>query len=135
MTNTKKPTKRDNFNALLNLAEVKANPNLVDFIKHEIELLDKKNSTEKKPSATAVANGKLMATILAEMAVNKAYTCSDIIKTVSECAELSTPKVSYLMNALADSGKVTKTTDKKKTYFTKTAEVEGEVLLADEVED
>lgn len=119
MTNTKKPTKRDNYNLLLTLAEVKANPNLVDFIKHEIELLDKKNSTEKKPSATAVANDKLQATILAEMTVNKAYTCSDIIKTVSECSELSTPKVSYLMNALADAGKVVKTTDKKKTYFTK----------------
>ena len=135
MTNTKKPTKRDNFNLLLTLSQVKDNPRLVEFINRELELLDKKNSSEKKPSATAVANGKLMATILAEMAVNKAYTCSDIIKTVSECAELSTPKVSYLMNALADSGKVTKTTDKKKTYFTQTAEVEGEVLLADEVED
>ena len=135
MTNTKKPTKRDNFNLLLTISQVKNNPRLVEFINHELELLDKKNTTEKKPSATAVANGKLMATILAEMAVNKAYTCSDIIKNVSECAELSTPKVSYLMNALADSGKVTKTTDKKKTYFTKTAEVEGEVLLADEVED
>lgn len=134
MTNTKKPTKRDYYNALLKIEAVANNPELVEFINHEIELLDKKNSTDKKPSATAVANDKLKATILAEMTVNKAYTCSDIIKTVGECSELSTPKVSYLMNALADEHKVVKTTDKKKTYFTKTAEVEGAVLLADEVE-
>jgi hypothetical protein len=132
MTNTKKPTKRDYYNALLSKYPLTDDEKA--FIKHEIELLDKKNSTEKKPSATAVANDKLKATILAEMTVNKAYTCSDIIKTVGECSELSTPKVSYLMNALADEHKVVKTTDKKKTYFTKTAEVEGAVLLADEVE-
>lgn len=132
MTNTKKPTKRDYFNAILSKYPLTADEKA--FVEHEIELLDKKNSTEKKPSATAVANDKLKATILAEMTVNKAYTCSDIIKTVGECSELSTPKVSYLMNALADEHKVVKTTDKKKTYFTKTAEVEGAVLLADEVE-
>ena len=132
MTNTKKPTKRDYYNAILSKYALTDDEKA--FIKHELELLDKKNSTEKKPSATAVANDKLKATILAEMTVNKAYTCSDIIKTVSECSELSTPKVSYLMNALADEHKVVKTTDKKKTYFTKTAEVEGTVLLADEVE-
>jgi hypothetical protein len=132
MTNTKKPTKRDYYNALLSKYPLTDDEKA--FINHEIELLDKKNSTEKKPSATAVANDKLKATILAEMTVNKAYTCSDIIKTVGECSELSTPKVSYLMNALADEHKVVKTTDKKKTYFTKTAEVEGAVLLADEVE-
>lgn len=134
MTNTKKPTKRDNFNALLNLAEVKANPNLVEFIKHELELLDKKNSTEKKPSATALANDKLKATILSKMILNQAYTCSDIIKTIEECAELSTPKVSYLMNALADERKVVKLTDKKKTHFTKVVEVGSKVIVIDEVE-
>lgn len=47
---TPKITKRDRYNALLNMAEVKANPDMVDFIKHELELLDKKNakSGEKK---------------------------------------------------------------------------------------
>lgn len=119
MEKTKKMTKRDYFNALLALDAVKANPNFVDFINHELELLDKKNSAEKKPSATSLANNKLMATILDEMVAGKPYTCADIIKSVSECSELSTPKVSYLMNALADAGKVTKTTDKKRTYFTK----------------
>ena len=36
---TKKLTKRDHFNALLNLEEVKANPVLVESIEHELDLL------------------------------------------------------------------------------------------------
>ena len=38
MTTSKKLTKRDHFTTLLNLSEVKANPVLVDFIEHELEL-------------------------------------------------------------------------------------------------
>ena len=42
----KKMTKRDYFNTLLGIVEVKANPELVKFIDHELELLAKKNSTK-----------------------------------------------------------------------------------------
>ena len=38
MTTSKKLTKRDHFNTLLTLSEVKSNPVLVDFIEHELEL-------------------------------------------------------------------------------------------------
>lgn len=125
MEKTKKMTKRDYYETLYTyfqeVGECKDIPQelMLNFLEHEIDLLNKKNSSEKKPSATALANNKLMATILDEMVVGKPYTCSDIIKSISECSELSTPKVSYLMNALADAGKVVKSTDKKKTYFTK----------------
>lgn len=117
MEKTKKMTKRDYYNAILSKYNLTEDEKA--FINHELELLDKKNSAEKKPSATSIANNKLMTTILDAMVVGKPYTCSDIIKSVPECSELSTPKVSYLMNALADASKVVKSTDKKKTYFTK----------------
>ena len=52
----KKITKRDRFNALLALSEVQADADLVAFIEHEIELLDKKNSSEKKLTAQQTAN-------------------------------------------------------------------------------
>ena len=47
---TTKITKRDRFNTLLTYSEVKADPDMVAFIEHEISLLDKKNSKsgEKK---------------------------------------------------------------------------------------
>ena len=114
---TKKPTKRENFTALLNLEEVKANPALVEFIKHELELLDKKNVSDKKPTATQIANEALMTTILDYMEVNVGYTVTDIIKGVDECSELSNQKVSALMRALKDKGAVTKTEGKKTLFY------------------
>jgi hypothetical protein len=114
---TKTPTKRENFTALLNLEEVKANPVLVKFINHELELLDKKNTSDKKPTATQIANEALMTTILDYMEVNVGYTVTDIIKGVDECSELSNQKVSALMRALKDKGAVTKTEGKKTLFY------------------
>ena len=56
---TKKLTKRDHFNTLLTIEEVKSNPALVDFINNELNLLAKKNSADKKPTATQTLNEEL----------------------------------------------------------------------------
>lgn len=117
MTNTKKPTKRENYNALLKIEAVANNSELVEFINHEIELLDKKNSADKKPTATQVANEALKNTILDYMEPSIGYTVTDIIKGVEECSELSNQKVSALMRALKDEGKVTKTEGKKTLFY------------------
>ena len=117
MTKTKKPTKRENFTALLNFAEVKANPALVDFINHEIELLDKKNSAEKKPTAQQTANDGIKTAILEGMAEGVKYTITDLIKNIPECADLTNQRVSALIRQLIDEGKVVRTEDKRKAYF------------------
>lgn len=119
MTNTnKKPTKRDNFNALLNIPDVKSNPELVAFIKHEIELLDKKNSADKKPTANQIANQGIQAAILNGMAEGKMYTITDLIKSIPECAELTNQRVSALVRQLVPEY-IERIEDKKKTYFRK----------------
>jgi hypothetical protein len=115
MTNTKKPTKRDYYNALLSKYPLTDDEKA--FIKHEIELLDKKNSTDKKPTATQVANEALKNTILDYMEPSIGYTVTDIIKGVEECSELSNQKVSALMRALKDEGKITKTEGKKTLFY------------------
>lgn len=112
-----KLTKKEKFAMLKAIPAVAENPILVEFIDHEVELLSKKNSGEKKPTATQVANEAIKVEILAEMEVGKLYTCSDIIKNVEICNTFPTQKVSPLMNQLADSGKVEKIVDKRKTYF------------------
>lgn len=117
MIKTKKPTKRENFSALLNFAEVKANPALVEFINHEIELLDRKNSTEKKPTAQQTANDAIKVAILDNMVKGTKYTITDIIKSVPECADLTNQRVSALIRQLKDEGKVIRTEDKRKAYF------------------
>ena len=117
MANVKKLTKKDNFNALLNLAEVKANPSLVEFINHEIELLDKKNSSEKKPTAQQTANDSIKSAILGNMVEGKKYTITDLIKSVPECADLTNQRVSALIRQLVEKGEVVRTEDKRKAYF------------------
>lgn len=117
MANAKKMTKRDHFNALLTLDEVKANPSLVEFINHELELLDKKNSAEKKPTAQQTANDSIKVAILDNMVEGRGYTITDIIKTVPECADLTNQRVSALVRQLVDGGKVVRTEDKRKAYF------------------
>lgn len=114
--NTKKLTKRDHFNHLLSLPEVKSNDVLVDFINHEIELLDRKNSSEKKPTATQVANDGIKTAILNGMEEGKLYTITDLIKSIPEIADLTNQKVSALVRQLMPEY-IEKIEDKRKSYF------------------
>lgn len=113
----KKLTKRDHFNALLTIPAVAENDALVDFINHEIDLLNRKNSTEKKPTATQVANEALKQEIVKCMERDRLYTISEMIKEFPCCSELSTPKVSAVIRLLKDEGIVVRTEDKRKAYF------------------
>ena len=70
----KKITKRERFESLLKLSAVQADPGLVDFINHELELLAKKNSADKKPTAQQVANEGIKQAILDGMEDNRLYT-------------------------------------------------------------
>ena len=83
-----KVTKKDNYNALLNLEQVKANPALVAFIEHELELLAKKAAnTSSKPSAKQVENDKIKKAILEAMLVGKWYRCAEIKAKVPALAD------------------------------------------------
>lgn len=117
MTN-KKMTKREKFEMLKALSEVQANPMLTEFIEHELELLAKKNASEKKPTAQQVANEGLKEVILDVLTENGGLmTITDIQKSTEELAELSNQKVSALVRQLKDDGKVEKVEDKRKAYF------------------
>jgi hypothetical protein len=117
MATTRKITKRDHFNALLAIPAVAENEVLVDFINHELELLAKKNTSEKKPTATQQANEVLKAAILDGMAENTLYTISELIKKIPECEGLSTSKVSAVVRQMKDDGQVERIEDKRKAYF------------------
>ena len=120
MANVKKMTKAQMF------AQIKANHNLsadeIAFIDHELELLAKKNSAEKKPTAQQVANAGVADAILAAMEDGKLYTITDLIKQVPECADLTNQRVSAIVRGLKDAGKVERIEEKRKAYFRKIAE-------------
>ncbi len=117
MANAKKMTKREMFE------QIKANYNLtqaeIDFINHELELLAKKNSGEKKPTATQTANVGIKNAILNGMEVGKKYTITDLMKSIPEIADLSNQRVSALVRQLIDSEDVVRTEEKRKAYFEK----------------
>jgi hypothetical protein len=117
MTN-KKMTKRDYYNILLTVDGVKNNPNLVDFINHELELLAKKNSAEKKPTAVQVANEGIKEVILETLADNgKMMTISEMQKANEELSELSNQRISALVRQMLADGKLERIEDKRKAYF------------------
>lgn len=128
-----KITKKDLFKMLLAEEVVSANPLYVDFITHEIELLNKKSGS-KKATKNQVANEGIKATILETLA-DGCKTISDMIKSNAELSELTNQKVSALVRQLVADGLVVRTTEKKVAYFSlaeNSAEEEEEVEEFDE---
>jgi hypothetical protein len=117
MATIKKLTKRDHYNTLLTLSEVKSNPALVEFIEHELELLAKKNSAEKKPTAQQVANDAVKTAIIDGMERNHLYTVTEVIKSVPACADMTNQRVSALLRQMVDAGTIVRTEEKRKAYF------------------
>jgi hypothetical protein len=116
MEKTKKMTKAQMF------AQIKANYPLtadeVKFIDHELELLSKKNSAEKKPTAQQTANKGIADAIVAVMSAEpeRLFTITDLIKSVPECAELTNQRVSAIVRGLLGVS-VERVEEKRKAYF------------------
>lgn len=122
---TNKKTKRDLF---LEVREVVAgNEELVAFVDHELELLDKKASTKStKVNDEQVALMDKIVNVLNE--IGRSVTISELQKENAEMAEYSNQKLSAMLKKLVDNKQVTKMVDKKKSYFmiAEAPEVEGE---------
>ena len=116
-----KLTKKEKFAMLLELSEVKANSLLVEFINHELELLNRKSGGQKKLTPTQVANESFKEAILAGMKENRLYTITELQKEIPAVAsaELSNQRVSSLVKALKVDGLVERTEEKGKAYFRK----------------
>lgn len=148
MTNTtstanRRMTKRDYFTALKTFAEVGefkfpisqrigtsedfetvyvdiSPAEMAEFAKHELELLDRKNTVDKKLTATQVANEGIKADIKAFLDAHKGekYTVSALMKSVPAIADASNQKVSSLVRQMVIDGLVERIEDKRKAYFT-----------------
>ena len=114
---TKKLTKADKFAMLKAIPAVAENEVLVEFIDHEVALLAKKNSAEKKPTAQQTANAGICEAIVEGLEANRLYTVTEIIKEIPACSDLTNQRVSALLRQLVEGGKVKRTEDKRKAYF------------------
>lgn len=115
-----KMTKAQKFAILADLPEVKNNPILSEFIAHEIELLAKKNTADKKPTAQQEANAVIKANVLAVLADGEKRTVSDLLKIVPDLPDTMTnQRMSALVRQMVEAGEVVRSEDKRKAYFSK----------------
>lgn len=118
MANTTKITKKMRYEQLLNMADVQSNPELVEFIQHQIDLIENKKSSGAQTKLQK-ENADLKGAIYEAMAENTIYTITDMIKAFDFLADMTNQKVSALVRQMVDSGIVERIEDKKKTYFKK----------------
>ena len=113
---TKKMTKKEMF------AQIMANYNLTEeeraFVQHEIELLEKKSSKSGQTKTQKENEILMKQLVVALREMEKPVTISEFQSlSTAEVATLSNQKISALLKKLVESGKVVKTVEKKKSYF------------------
>lgn len=113
----KKMTKKDYFRMLKGIDKVAENGELVQFIDHEIELLERKNSADRKLSGNALANVALKEEIMEIVSSepDRLFTATEIQKAMK--GEYTNQRVSALLKQLKEEGKVEKIEDKRKSFF------------------
>ena len=115
---TKKMTKKERFAQLLAINEVKSNKELVEFLNHEIELVERKNGT-RKPTKAQLENEGIKEQIVAILTKepDRIFTVTEICKALSSVGDFTSQKISALMRALVLDNKAQRIEDKRKTYF------------------
>lgn len=128
-TNTTKLTKKDFFSALMESLSDRTAPFITskgeitadqmnEFLTHEVDLLTRKNSGEKKPTATQKQNELVKQGILADLtALGHALTVTDMTKVLPSCAGLSAPKVSAMVTQLVECKVMQRAEIKRRAYF------------------
>ena len=116
----KKLTKKENFGAIIGVLETAGRADLVEVMKHEIDLLDKKANSGKM-TKTQEANVAIKAKIVETLtALGKAVSITEMLTADSDLAEMvgnSNQKASALMTQLKNEGTVERVLDKKTAKF------------------
>lgn len=111
-------TKKEMFTAMLAIPAIADNADMKEFINHEIELLNKKSSTERKPTATQIENENFKTLIFNHLVeVGTAKCIKELQADIPEITELSNQRVTHLMTALVKANKITKEYVKKTPYY------------------
>lgn len=117
----KKITKREKYEMLKALPSVAENEMLVEFIDHELELLDRKNTAkdgEVKLTTKQTENEAYKGEILNYMEVGSKYTITDLLGNVPNApADMTHNRIVALLKQLCDSGAVVRSKEKGITKF------------------
>ena len=130
-SNSTKVTKRERFAQLMEIvkaSEVENSSELVAFIEHEVELLNKKNSRSDKPTKTQLENEALKTQIMSVLkSVGRPITVTQLLKEteLADNPNLSNQKVSALLTQLRKADAVVRTVEKKVAFYSLADEVEN----------
>jgi hypothetical protein len=104
------------------IAYIEGNPceaspvELIEGLSHEIELLERKAATPRKPTKTQVENEAIKARILDFLATVERATVKEVILLAEGCDGLSSQKVTALLSQMVGK-EVVRTVEKKVAYF------------------
>ena len=119
----KRLTKKDYFEMIKGVCADRTD--IVEFCNHEIELLTRKNS-KNGATKTQKENEIVAEMLIKELAkINKPVTITDLMNssenvknyTLENGNKLTNQKISAIFKQLVENNKITKVTDKKKSYF------------------
>lgn len=109
MTTEKKITKRDRFVEIIEILEDAERTDLIDVMKHEIELLDKKAESAKASAAKRKASHDALADAVLAALTDEPTLIADVAAKV-EGEDVTIAKVTYRLGKLVESGAAVKTT-------------------------
>lgn len=94
------------------------NAEMVAFIDHEIELLNKKSSSSRKPTKTQVENDAYKATIVEYLTtVDAPKTIKEMQAEIANIAELTNQRITHMLTDLVKAGTLAKEYVKKTPYY------------------
>ena len=121
-----KKTRKEIFGEMKEIFEEMGKTEYVEFLTHQIELLDNKASGQKGMSKTQKENETIMEIIVNELkAIGRSVTITELLKESETLANyitiegknITNQKLSALMKKLKDAGRVQNMVDKKKSFF------------------
>ena len=115
-------TKKEMFNDVLSLIDngsCKATlGELRDFISHEIELLEKKAATPRKPTANQVENESFKQEIIDYLsAEDKLKSIKEMQEAIPSLAGISNQRITHILSALVNNDTLVKEYVKKTPFY------------------
>ena len=110
-----KLTKRDYFNSLLAINEVASRPELVKFIEHELELLEKKNKSRSNELTETQKENIELGKEIVEFISKKGKELTT--KEIREHFGVTAQKVTPILTKLVEENSLTKRVDKRISYY------------------
>ena len=109
-------TKREMFAEIRNI--VADNEEMVAFIDHEIELLERKSNSPKKPTKTQIENDGFKAEIVAYLTeVDTPKTIKELRAEIPSISGLTNQRITHMLTDLVKAETLTKEYVKKTSYY------------------